>query len=406
MKLCQREVKYIGYVFGVHGITTDPDKIVAVHDMPRPVSRKHVKSFLGFAGFYRRFMPPSYASIIAPLTNLTRPSVPFKWDLACQRAFDRVKLLLTTTPVLVHPDFQLPFHIHCDASGKGIGGVLSQYVNGAYHPLAFCSKRLLPHQLHWLPAQLEAYVVFHCVCVKWRCYLSLNKTIVHSDHRNLAWLFNHAHKGMIGRWYAQLSAYDLDITYVSGKSQVTADPLSRILKAAVVVIPPKSPSLPMVACRLARISHEGTRSAWRGSHETETAWRRTMPAGLTSPNTADWDNLKRMISRQWHGARLTRNIPRSVWASHQRKDPWLGPIINTLTAKSTQANTKSSPRIQSLAQSFRMNQGVLHYRPVRALGTKPLLEDWVVAVPSSLQAKVIEECHEDGVHNNNNNSWS
>lgn len=112
LKLCQREVKYIGYVFGVNGITTDPDKIGAVHDMPKPVSRKQVKSFLGFAGFYRRFMPPSYASTISPLTNLTRPSVPFKWDITCQRAFDRVKLLLTTTPVLVHPDFSLPFAPH------------------------------------------------------------------------------------------------------------------------------------------------------------------------------------------------------------------------------------------------------------------------------------------------------
>ena len=343
-------------------------------------------------------MPPSYASVIAPLTNLTRPSVPFDWDVTCQRAFDRVKLLLTTTPVLVHPDFSLPFYIHCDASGKGIGGVLSQYVNGAYRPIAFCSKRLLPHQQHWSPAQLEAYAVYHCVCVKWRYYLSLNKTVVHSDHRNLAWLFNHAHKGMIGRWYAQLSAYDLDITYVSGKSQVTADPLSRILKATVLQIPPPSPSGSMVACRLAGLASVGRRSAWRGSHETESAWFKAMPAGLRTPDQRNWENLKNMISRQWHGARLARNIPRSVWASHQRKDPWLGPIYSCLSAKSTQAPTKSSARIQAIAQSFRLKQGVLHYRPVRALGVQTIDEDWVVAVPASLQGKVIQECHEDGVH--------
>ena len=110
MKLCQREVRYIGYVFGVNGISTDPEKVSAVHEMPRPLSRKQVKMFLGFAGFYRRFMPPDYAAIIAPLTDLTKPSVPFRWSSQCQRAFDRVKLLLTTTPVLVHPDFNLPFH--------------------------------------------------------------------------------------------------------------------------------------------------------------------------------------------------------------------------------------------------------------------------------------------------------
>ena len=149
------------------GISTDPEKLSAVHDMPQPKTLKQMKRFLGFAGFYRRFMPPNYASIIAPLTDLTKPSRKFVWTSDCQRAFDRVKLLLTltTTPVLVHPDFNLPFHVHCDASGRGIGAVLSQYVNGAYRPVAFCSKRLLPHQQHWAPAQLEAYAVFlRCVC--------------------------------------------------------------------------------------------------------------------------------------------------------------------------------------------------------------------------------------------------
>ena len=152
-------------------------------------------------GFYRRFMPPDYATIIVPLTRLTKKDVKFEWCAKCDQAFKRVKTLLTTTPVLVHPDFSLPFHVHCDASGLGIGAVLSQYVDGAYRPIAFCSKRLLPHQQHWAPAQLEAYAVFYAVCIKWRYYLSLNRTIVHTDHRNLTWLFGQNQKGMIGRWH-------------------------------------------------------------------------------------------------------------------------------------------------------------------------------------------------------------
>ena len=90
------KVKYIGYIFGVDGVSADPDKVKAVLDIPSPTTRKQVKSFLGFAGFYRRFMPPDYASIIQPLTELTKPSVPFHWDVKCQRAFDRVKLLMTS----------------------------------------------------------------------------------------------------------------------------------------------------------------------------------------------------------------------------------------------------------------------------------------------------------------------
>ena len=198
LKVAQRSVRYIGYIFGVDGIRADPSKLEAVHSLPAPKTVKQIRQFLGFAGFYRRFMPPDYA-------NLTKKDTPFIWTSLCDQAFHRVKTLLTTTPVLTHPDFSLPFHVHCDASGKGIGAVLSQYVDGAYRPIAFCSKRLLPHQLHWAPAQLEAYAVYYSICEKWRYYLTLNKTIVHSDHRNLTWLFEQCHKGMLGRWYTHLT---------------------------------------------------------------------------------------------------------------------------------------------------------------------------------------------------------
>lgn len=101
---------------------------------------------------------------------------------------------------------------------------------GLYRPIAFCSKRLLPHQCHWPPAQLEAYAIFHAVAEKWRYYLTLSKCVIHSDHRNLIWLMNHQNKGMIGRWYAALTAFDLDISYVSVASQLVADPLSRLFE--------------------------------------------------------------------------------------------------------------------------------------------------------------------------------
>ena len=111
-----------------------------------------------------------------------------------------------------------------------MGAVLSQYVDGAYRPIAFCSQKLLPHQQNWSPAQLEAYAIYFSVVEKWRFYLTHAKIIIHSDHHNLIWLLNHQHKGMIGRWYTFLSAFDLDISYVSGKSQLVADPLSRLFR--------------------------------------------------------------------------------------------------------------------------------------------------------------------------------
>ena len=105
--------------------------------------------------------------------------------------------------------------------------------------------------------------MYHVVCVKWRYYLTLNKTVVHSDHHNLAWLFNHAHKDMIERWYAHLAAYDLDLTYVTGKSQVVADPLSRILKASVrAVESPLDPRMYVSARILSRSAALRNSETW------------------------------------------------------------------------------------------------------------------------------------------------
>ena len=120
-------MKYLGFIFGAQGIQTDPDKLAVVHDIPTPRTRKEVYKFLGFANFYRRFLPPNFVSVTAPLTKLTSDKVSFVWTNDCSKAFDRIKLFLTTAPVLVHPDFSLPFHVHTDGSGKGVGAVLSQW---------------------------------------------------------------------------------------------------------------------------------------------------------------------------------------------------------------------------------------------------------------------------------------
>ena len=103
---------------------------------------------------------------MAPLSALTSEKREFVWTPACTQAFNRIKHLLTTTPVLSHPDFSLPFHVHTDGSGKGVGAVLSQYVDGAYRPIAFCSRKFLPHQRHWSPAQQEAYAIYVAVVEK------------------------------------------------------------------------------------------------------------------------------------------------------------------------------------------------------------------------------------------------
>ena len=407
IKLCMRSVKYLGFVFGVNGIRADPDKLAAVHRIPVPTSRKQVRQFLGFANFYRRFLPPNFSSVISPLTALTSEKNPFEWSASCQAAFDQVKLLLTSTPVLVHPDFTKPFHIHCDASGKGVGAVLSQFVDGAYRPIAFCSRKLLPHQQQWSPAQLEAYAIYFSVVEKWRFYLTLSKTIIHSDHRNLIWLMKHQHKGMIGRWYTALTAFDLDISYVSGKSQMVADPLSRLFKEVKgkTYRPESNPGLAgdlsgaaSNLSALAHVPHSGYRVSSFGSGGRRLSLRDPIGGNAVDLRGApsQLDSLQRRILEQFSASTAAKNLSPKVWASHQRSDPYLGPIYDFLTSKSSDSKTSHSRAVRARARSYRLQGPLLYYRALREVGQYDLEEGWALAVPTSLQDKVIAECHGDG----------
>ena len=404
LKCCMRSVRYLGYIFGTHGIRADPDKLAAVHSIPEPKSRKQVRQFLGFANFYRRFLPPNFSTVTAPLTALTSEKNPFHWDKRCQAAFNKVKLLLTSTPVLVHPNFDLPFHIHCDASGKGVGAVLSQYVDGAYRPIAFCSKRLLPHQCHWSPAQLEAYAIFHAVAEKWRYYLTLSKCVIHSDHRNLIWLMNHQNKGMIGRWYAALTAFDLDISYVSGASQLVADPLSRLFQeredgtyaedsnpTPELLEPGRGP-----AKALSSLAHLMFPRPIDMVYNL--CGRRSSIYACPSKAASKGNEVKSRLLAQFQPPSAARIKRPSEWAEAQRDDDRLGPIYRYLASDATALPSSFSSRVRARAQSFRLINGILHYRSIREVGVYDLDEGWVIAVPFALRQHVISECHGDNLH--------
>ena len=305
----------------------------------------------------------------------------------------------------MHPDFSKPFHIHCDASGKGIGAVLSQYVDGAYRPIAFCSKKLLPHQMHWSPAQLEAYAVYYSVVVKWRYYLTLAKTVVHSDHRNLIWLLEHQHKGMIGRWYSALAAFDLDISYVSGSSQMVVDPLSRLFQEVKdgSYKPESNPGKRTVSATVAEVlsqlahSPEGGYCAmpqvWAGRPLSLDTCVAAFPAA--TPVVKPMKTMKELIESQFSGAQICLNTPRAQWAEEQRKDGYLGLIYQFLSSTASVSVSSTPRQVRTRAQSYRLVNGVILYRSIREVGRVQLDEGWVIAVPQSLIPKVIETFHGD-----------
>jgi hypothetical protein len=114
---------FLGHVISAEGIAVDPSKIQEVLNWKSPKSVMQIRSFLGLARYYRRFIP-NFSKIIKPMTQLLDKEVKFKWSLQCKEAFLTLKKLLTTAPVLAQPDIEKSFDVYCDASGMGIGGVL------------------------------------------------------------------------------------------------------------------------------------------------------------------------------------------------------------------------------------------------------------------------------------------
>jgi hypothetical protein len=134
-------VEYLGHVCTPFGIRPDPSKIKAIRTYPVTKTVRDVRGFIGLAGYYRRHVR-NFAEIARALTNLTKKDVPFVRTNECQLAFDTLKEILSTEPLLVYPDFSQPFIVACDASTLAVGAVLSQMRNGEERPIAYCSRYL------------------------------------------------------------------------------------------------------------------------------------------------------------------------------------------------------------------------------------------------------------------------
>jgi hypothetical protein len=159
----RKEVLLLGHIVIEEGIRVDPAKVKAVTDFPAPANCadvSHLRSFLGMTNYFRKFIK-RYAQVVHPMTDLLKSNIAFRWSTSCQAAFDKVKELLTTAPVLTLPDWhsQEPFEMVCDASYLGVSGVLME----KGHPIAFESRRLTPAECNYSPTELEMLDVVYCV---------------------------------------------------------------------------------------------------------------------------------------------------------------------------------------------------------------------------------------------------
>ena len=226
-KLTRTEVDFFGYVVSENGVSTNPAKVSAVTQFPRPKDLKSLRAFLGLMSYYRRFIP-CFSTVAHPLYNLTRKDTPFQWSKECEAAFDKLRSLLTEAPVLAYPNFQQSFTLETDASGIGLGAVLSQQQeDGVFRPIAFASRTLQNHERNYGISELEALGVVWAV-KHFRPYIYGHHCTVYTDHEALKSLLNTPHpSGKLARWGMALQELDLKIEYRPGKGNARADALSR-----------------------------------------------------------------------------------------------------------------------------------------------------------------------------------
>ncbi|XP_059437724.1 uncharacterized protein LOC132170646 [Corylus avellana] len=221
-EFARREILFLGHKISAGKILMDEGKVKAIQDWSPPKTVSGLRSFLGLANYYRKFIA-AYSKKAAPLTDLLKKDRQWRWTDQCQAAFDKLKAAVASEPVLHLPDFELPFEVHTDASDRAIGGVLVQ----EGHPVAYESRKLKEAEQRYSAHEKEMLAVVHCLLV-WRVYLLGTKFVVRTD--NAANTFFQTQKKLSAkqaRWQEFLQEYDFVWVHKPGKHNQVADALSR-----------------------------------------------------------------------------------------------------------------------------------------------------------------------------------
>ena len=218
----------LGHVTLESGIEVDKTKIDLISNLPPPRSVQEIRSFLGHAGFYRRFIK-DFSKISRPLCNLLAKDAPFVFDDECLHAFKRLKTELTFAPILQPHDWKVPFEIICDNFDYAIGAVLGQRDGKVPHVIYYASKTLNDAQMNYSTTENELLAIVFALDKFWS-YLLGSKVLIYSDHAALKYLFSKKDaKARLIQWILLLQEFDLGIRDKKGIENVVADHLSRLI---------------------------------------------------------------------------------------------------------------------------------------------------------------------------------
>ena len=218
----QIKIKFLGYLISKSQIQMDGAKVASIRDWPAPTKVTELRSFLGLANYYKRFIM-GYSKIASSLTNLLKKGRKWEWDAECQDAFQKPKDAITLEPVLRLPDLELSFEVHTNASDRALSGVLVQ----EGHPVAFESRKLNAVKQRYIAHEKEMTAVIHCL-ETWKHYLMGTRFVVVAD--NVANTFFKTRKKLTAkqaRWQEFLVAFDFVWVHKPSRHNQVADALSR-----------------------------------------------------------------------------------------------------------------------------------------------------------------------------------
>ncbi|KAJ4438400.1 hypothetical protein ANN_14345 [Periplaneta americana] len=237
------EIEYLGHIVSRNGVSPDPMKVEAIKNYPRPKTPRHIRSFLGLAGYYRRHIC-NFAEIAKPLTNLRKKkNVKFEWTDEQQQAFDTLRDASCGEPILKFYDFKYHFILATDASGVAVGAVLSQKIGDVEHPIAYASRVLNQAERNYSVTERELLALVWATKY-FRCYLHGHEFVAVTEHSALRWLLSLKDpSSRLLRWSLRLAEFKFTVQYKPGKKYQSTDALSRAYLISSISQDPDSDSV-------------------------------------------------------------------------------------------------------------------------------------------------------------------
>ena len=387
----REEIEYLGHVVSGKGISTNPKKIEAVSKWPTPRTVYDVRSFLGFVGYYRRFIK-NFSKITKPIreviTGLENQSkraakkTYIEWSDAADTAFEHLKAMCISTPILAYPNYQLPFTLHTDSSTDALGAVLYQKQDGEMRVIAYASRSVSKAEANYPAHKLEFLALKWAVCEKFHEYLYGSKPFeVFTDNNPLTYVLTSAKLDACGqRWVAKLANYNFSIKYRCGVSNTEADALSRI-------------KWPEALSESADIDN--------GCMDTHII--NAILAGAVTKSSliesvsCDAEIIPSELDKN------TGNLSGINWSKEQRLDPNLGVIIRLIESKQLikrKLQGKDSSEVKSFLRNrknLKLVKDVL-YRKSYSDNSTSKKTLWQLIVPKLFRERALLGCHDDVGH--------